>query len=81
MLLAQFGNASRPEDRYHLANLYWSWHGSPSRADSEIPRIVANRHHRAAEIGRWVKHQLGPRPLIQHLTDRVLGLRAGELGE
>jgi hypothetical protein len=81
LLLAQFGNVERPEDRYYFAGLYRSWHGSPSRADSEIPLIVANRHHRAAEIGRWVKHALGPRPFLQQLTDVILGLRAGALGE
>lgn len=81
MLLSQFGNVADPASRYYFAGLYRSWHGSPSRADSEIPLIVANRHHDAAAIGRWVRRQLGPRPFIQHLTDILLGLRAGELGE
>jgi hypothetical protein len=81
MLLAHFGDVDQPAQRYYFAHLYRSWHGSPSRADSEIPLIVANRHHDAAEIGPWVRHQLGPRPFLQHLTDVILGLRAGELGE
>ena len=81
MLLSQFGNVAKPEDRYYFANLYRSWHGSPSKADSEIPLIVANHHHSAAQIGPWVKHAISPRPYIQHLTDVILGLRAGELGE
>lgn len=81
MLLPQFGNVPKPEDRYYFANLYRSWHGSPSKADSEIPLIVANRHHSAAQIGPWVKHVIGPRPYLQHLTDLMLGLRAGDLGE
>ena len=60
---------------------YRSWHGSPSREDSEIPLIVANRHHAAGEIGHWVDHELGPRPFIQHVTDLILGLRGGALGD
>jgi hypothetical protein len=81
MLLAQFGNVDQPQDRYYFAHLYRSWHGSPSKRDSEIPLIVANRNHTSGEIGRWVRHELGPRPFIQHVTDVILGLRAGELGE
>ncbi len=81
MLLARFGEVARPEDRYYFAHLDRSWHGSPSKQDSEIPLIVANAHHTAAEIAPWVKHVLGPRPYIQHLTDVILGLRAGELGQ
>ena len=81
MLLAQFGNVDKPEQRYYFANLYRSWHGSPSKQDSEIPLIVANHHHTAAQIGPWVKHTVGPRPFIQHVTDLILGLRAGDLGE
>ncbi|MBV8756219.1 MAG: alkaline phosphatase family protein [Deltaproteobacteria bacterium] len=81
MLLAKFGEVDKPEDRFYFANLYRSWHGSPSKQDSEIPLIVANAHHTAAEIGPWVKHVISPRPYLQHLTDVILGLRAGGLGQ
>jgi hypothetical protein len=81
MLLTQFGNVEEPGDRYYFAHLYRSWHGSPSKRDSEIPLIVANRHHAAGEIGHWVEHELGPRPFIQHVTDLILGLRGGALGD
>lgn len=81
MLLARFGNVDKPEERYYFAHLYASWHGSPSKRDSEIPLIVANYHHKAPEIGAWVKRVIEPRPYIQHLSDLMLGLRGGALGE
>jgi hypothetical protein len=81
MLLSRFGNVDKPEDRYYFANLYRSWHGSPSKQDSEIPLIVANQHRTTAQIRPWVKRVIGPRPYIQRLTDVILGLRAGDLGE
>jgi len=81
MLLARFGEVDKPEDRYYFAHLYRSWHGSPSRADSEIPLIVANHEHRTDEIGRYVKHVLGTRPFLQKLTDLMMGLRASDLGQ
>jgi hypothetical protein len=81
MRRSQFGNVEKPEDRYYFAHLYRSWHGSASKRDSEIPLIVANYHHRTPEIGAWVKQTIGARPYIQRLTDVILGLRAGQLGE
>jgi len=81
LLIARNGDVDHPSDRYYFATPYHSWHGSPSREDSEIPLIVANRHHGNAEIGVWVHRLLGTRPYQQKVTDIVLGLRAGALGE
>ncbi|MEP6859053.1 MAG: alkaline phosphatase family protein [Deltaproteobacteria bacterium] len=80
LLLAHDGDEQHPEDRYYFAGLYHSWHGSPSRGDSEVPLIVANKHHDAAQIGTWVKHVLGPNPRLQKVTDLLIGLREGGLG-
>jgi hypothetical protein len=80
VLIAHNGDRERREDRYYFAALYNSWHGSPSKADSEIPLIVANRHHDAATIGSWVRTQLGARPFQQKIADLMIGLRAGALG-
>ena len=81
VLVAQNGDRARPDDRYYFAARYHSWHGSPSRADSEIPLIVANRHHKAAQIGAWVDSVLGDRPHAPKLTSIILGLRGGALGQ
>jgi hypothetical protein len=81
LLVAQNGDVARPESRYYFASPFHSWHGSPSREDSEIPLIVANRHHNRAQIGAWVHKLLGKKPYQQKVTDIVIGLREGALGD
>jgi hypothetical protein len=78
LLVAVNGNRERPEERYYFASRYRSWHGSPSRQDSEIPLIVANPKRTSAELARVVEKALGPHPYQQHLTDVLLALRYGE---
>ncbi len=80
LLLAHNGDRDNPLDRYYFAAPYRSWHGSPSKQDSEIPLIVANPLHSGATIGAWVKGVLGERPFQQKVTDVLLGLRAGAMG-
>jgi len=80
LLVAHNGDRERPEDRFYFAAPYRSWHGSPSKQDSEIPLIVASSTHAAAEIGAYVSKLLGARPFQQKVTDVLLGLRAGALG-
>jgi hypothetical protein len=77
LLLAHNGDRERPEDRFYFAAPYKSWHGSPSKQDSEIPLIVAHPRHAAAAIGAYVSGILGDRPFQQKVTDILLGLRAG----
>ncbi len=79
LLLAHNGDRDKPEERYYFAMPYRSWHGSPSKQDSEIPLIVAMRGQRGAAIGAWVKNVLGDRPYQQKVTDIMLKLRAGEM--
>ena len=81
LLLAHDGDVDRIDQRFYFASPYHSWHGSPSRQDSEIPLIVAHRRHDAATIGRWVDHRLGAHPYLERITDLLLGLRAGQLGD
>jgi len=76
LLLAHNGDVRSPDARYYFASFYHSWHGSPSRQDSEIPLIVAHPSLDAQAIGQVVKHALGPRPAQQGLTDVLLALRA-----
>jgi type I phosphodiesterase/nucleotide pyrophosphatase len=81
LLVARDGDVDRPDDRYYFASPYHSWHGSASRADSEVPLIVANSHRSAAQIGRWVRRVLGSRPYLQRVADILIGLREGALGD
>jgi arylsulfatase A-like enzyme len=75
LLLAHNGDRERPEDRYYFAKPYRSWHGSPSRQDSEVPLIVAHPKRTAAAIHAWVGAVLGDRPYQRKVTDIVMGLR------
>lgn len=81
LLLAHSGDVADKNQRFYFAAQYNSWHGSPSLDDSAIPLIVANRHHRTAEIGAWVRKVLANRPYQQKVTDLIIGLREGALGE
>ena len=76
LLLANNGNVDDPKLRYYFAHPYKSWHGSPSRSDSEIPLIVANRGFSTEAIGAWVKDALGERPSQQGIGTLMVKLRA-----
>ena len=76
LLLAHDGDRDTPEERFYFAKPFRSWHGSPSKQDSEVPLIVANPHVSAAAIEAWVGAKLGDRPYQRKLADIVLGLRA-----
>lgn len=75
VLLAHNGDRPTPAERYYFASRYRSWHGSPSRKDTEIPLIVAHPRASAQTIAATVGRALGPRPAQQRLTDVLLGLR------
>lgn len=75
LLIANNGNRDRPEQRYYFSFRYHSWHGSPSRQDSEVPLIVAHPHKTTDELSKVVKHALGARPYQQKVTDLLLALR------
>ena len=62
LLIANNGNVERQEDRYYFAGLYYSWHGSPSRQDSEVPFIVAHPRRTTAELAELTRRTLGDTP-------------------
>ena len=62
LLLANNGNVERQEDRYYFAGLYHSWHGSPSRRDSEVPFIVAHPRRSKADLADLARRTLGDNP-------------------
>ncbi len=75
MLLAHDGDRDTPDRRYYFASRYRSWHGSPSRQDSEIPLIVAHPELTSAALHARVEHVLGREPHQQAITDLLLELR------
>jgi arylsulfatase A-like enzyme len=75
LLLAHNGDRDRPQERYYFSSTYRSWHGSPSRRDSEIPLIVAHPGRDAAAIAADVDRVLGDRPAQQKFADVMLALR------
>jgi hypothetical protein len=79
LLIANNGNRGEPEQRHYFASRYRSWHGSPSRQDSEIPLIVAHPSYSSRALGLKVKQALGPKPYQQRLTKVLLALRYGTL--
>ncbi len=74
-LLARDGDEPRRERRFYFANQYRSWHGSPSRADSEIPLIVANRRHSSDELAAFVRQIVGNEPFQWKIADLLLAMR------
>ena len=78
MLFAHNGDRDKPEERYYFASLYRSWHGSPSKRDSEIPLIVANPKKTTESLRAIVLPILGDAPYQQKVTDVMLALRFGK---
>jgi hypothetical protein len=77
LLIANNGNRQRPEQRYYFSAEYRSWHGSPSRSDSELPLIVAHPKMSSQEIERTVRAVLGPEGRQQEFAKLLLALRYG----
>jgi hypothetical protein len=75
LLLAHNGDRATADKRFYFSQPLRSWHGSPSKLDSEIPLIVANAHHDSASIAGWVKPILGNRPFQRKITDIIMKLR------
>ncbi len=75
ILLAHNGDRDVPAERYYFASPYHSWHGSPSRQDSEIPFIVGRPGESTETLRGLVRHALGESPHQQKVTDVLLELR------
>ncbi len=76
LLLAHFGDRDQPSQRRYFSSEYRSWHGSPSRQDSEVPFIVAHPGRTSRELEAIVRPLLGPTPRLGAVTDLLLRLRA-----
>lgn len=75
VLIAQNGNVDAAHERHYFAAQYRSWHGSPSRLDSEVPLIVAHAHRSTADLCASMKIELGADPTIARVTPLFLRLR------
>jgi hypothetical protein len=77
LLIAKDGDGDGPAGRHYFNGApQRSIHGSPSRADSEVPLIVANRARSAEELRAITTSVLGTQSLARQVTDLVLRLRA-----
>lgn len=77
ILIAHNGDVEDAKNRYYFAHVYHSWHGSPSRQDSELPLIVAHPSQDSETIGAIVRHVFGGTPYQRKLADLMLRLRFG----
>jgi hypothetical protein len=77
ILIAHNGDRDKPDERFYFAAPYHSWHGSPSRKDSEIPFIVARAGISADAMKRDVQRVIGEAPHQQKISDVLLMLRKG----
>jgi hypothetical protein len=77
LLVAHNGDREKLEDRYYFAAPYHSWHGSPSKQDSNIPLIVAHPLKTASELEATVGGFLVGGGRAEDVGALLVGLRQG----
>jgi predicted AlkP superfamily pyrophosphatase or phosphodiesterase len=76
LLIAKNGDGLGPAGRYYFnSGPQRSVHGSPSRADGEVPLIVAHPGHATDELARLVGEVIGDGAVVRQVTDLALHLR------
>ncbi len=75
LLVTRDGAESDIHDRYYFSHSYRSWHGSPSRQDSEIPFILAHPNKSRRELAAAADRALGDEPVIQRVGRLLVDLR------
>ncbi|HEX8391482.1 MAG TPA: alkaline phosphatase family protein [Longimicrobium sp.] len=76
LLLARTGMHLPLEQRYYFSGRYQSWHGSPTRQDSEIPLLVARVGMSGTAVRDRVQAAVGARPTQLSVTPLILNLLA-----
>ncbi|HTJ46217.1 MAG TPA: alkaline phosphatase family protein [Kofleriaceae bacterium] len=76
LLLSHDGDRDDVAQRHYFAAPYRSFHGSPSRRDSEIPLIVASPRLSSEAVKASVDRVLGAHPTITKVGALILALRA-----
>lgn len=77
LLIARNGTEQDADGRYYFSGEYHSWHGSPSRRDSEVPLIVAHHEKSREQLSAVVSSVLGDTPRQQKVAELILRLRFG----
>ena len=62
LLLARSGMEVPLEERFYFSAKYSSWHGSPTRQDSEIPLLVVHPRRTGEQVRERVRRAVGERP-------------------
>ena len=75
ILVTRSGAAADIRERYYFSHTYRSWHGSPSRRDSEIPFILAHPAKTSRELGALADRHLGDAPVIDAVGRLLVDLR------
>ncbi len=75
LLITRSGAAADIHGRYYFSHTYRSWHGSPSRRDSEIPFILAHPMKTSRELTAVADRHLGRRAVIDEVGRLLVDLR------
>lgn len=75
LLVTRSGAAANIHDRYYFSHSYRSWHGSPSRRDSEIPFILAHPGKSRRELRALADRRLGDGAVIDEVGRLLVDLR------
>lgn len=81
LLLSRYRSEDPIENRFYFSKEYRSWHGSPSRQDSEIVWIVARKGQSGDRIGNVVREAIGDRPDQLDVMPLVLHLLGANDGD
>jgi hypothetical protein len=74
LLLSRYREQDPETERYYFAARYRSWHGSPSRQDSEILFTLARPGSTGAELRGIVQAAIGEQPSQLDVTPLILTL-------
>ncbi|HJL16427.1 MAG TPA: alkaline phosphatase family protein [Sandaracinaceae bacterium LLY-WYZ-13_1] len=76
LLISRLGRAIPHSDRTYFSGPYHSWHGSPSRQDSEIALMALHMDRSGRELQRLVDDVLGPSRSQLRITPLILRMLA-----
>jgi hypothetical protein len=75
ILVTRGGGEANIRDRYYFSQRYRSWHGSPSRRDSEVPFILAHAGKSRRELGRLAYRASGASGRLHQVGRLLVDLR------
>lgn len=81
ILIANNGNKHTPEERYYFSEAYYSWHGSPSKQDAEVPFIIAHPQKSRSELAASADAALVEDHSVAGVSRLLMQLRYPEKSE